>query len=57
MRSSRTIRRFVGAIAASAVSALLFGGVAAIAVDDIAGHGVKKRSSVMETAGHGVKRR
>jgi len=55
MRSSRTARKIVGAVAAGAVSALLLGGVAAVTADDTAGHGIKNKRGGSYSAGHGVR--
>jgi len=53
MRSSRTTRKVIGALSAAAVSALLLGGTAAIALDDTAGHGMRYDRTY--SAGHGLK--
>jgi len=52
MRSSRTARKIVGAVAAGAVSALLLGGVAAVTAEDNAGHSLSKDRAY--SAGHSL---
>ena len=53
MRSSRTLRKIVGAVAAGAVSALFLGGAAAVVAADTAGHGLGKGGNY--SAGHGLR--